>query len=417
MKKLLFILIIHYSLLITHCYTQWVAQTLPVSGLVRDICFVDADTGFVATDTPALLKTTNGGTNWVVTRTVQINQIQFVDKNTGYAIGYVPTNHRVYKTTNCGNTWDSMFIGQGAYGSLSFINKDTGWIGGFNQSSTKMVWQTTNGGQTFQLQYSAPGGFISNIFFTKQNYSGNYYGWFTVSGNMHYTTNSGANWTQYTNMPNSNAGNPYFLNKDTGWVVNANGSQNYTMFTTNNGNNWIIQNLPSIYGAIDLYFHNSFTGWGAGGFGKVTKSVNSGFNWGYQDVPFFTVNNIFFLDNQTGWCGGNGIAKTTNGGGNITYIGIQQISSEIPNQFKLEQNYPNPFNPVTNIKYQIIKNSFVRLIIYDMLGKEIIMLVNQPQTAGIYLVDWNANSLPSGTYFYKLITDNYTETKKMILLK
>jgi len=98
-------------------------------------------------------------------------------------------------------------------------------------------------------------------------------------------------------------------------------------------------------------------------------------------------------------------------------VGITQISSEVPKQYSLSQNYPNPFNPVTNIKYRIPKSNFVLLKVYDILGKEIQILVNQEQAAGTYEVKWDASKLPSGIYIYKLTTENYTETKKAVLIK
>lgn len=99
-------------------------------------------------------------------------------------------------------------------------------------------------------------------------------------------------------------------------------------------------------------------------------------------------------------------------------VGINQISSEVPSEFKLFQNYPNPFNPDTKIKYQLAKkNQFVLLIVYDVTGKEIVKLVNRSQDAGTYEVFFSAFALPSGIYFYKLSTGNYTETKKMLLVK
>jgi hypothetical protein len=90
----------------------------------------------------------------------------------------------------------------------------------------------------------------------------------------------------------------------------------------------------------------------------------------------------------------------------------------------LYQNYPNPFNPSTTIRYSIpssfIQNSTtnkVSLIIYDILGKEVVMLVDQYQGAGDYEIVFDANNLASGTYIYRLQIGNYAETKKMILLK
>ncbi len=91
--------------------------------------------------------------------------------------------------------------------------------------------------------------------------------------------------------------------------------------------------------------------------------------------------------------------------------------SNEPTTFKLEQNYPNPFNPSTTIKYSIPKQSFVTLKVYDILGKEIAILVNEEKPAGLYEVNWNANNLASGVYLYQIKSGNYFETKKMILLR
>jgi hypothetical protein len=98
-------------------------------------------------------------------------------------------------------------------------------------------------------------------------------------------------------------------------------------------------------------------------------------------------------------------------------VGINQISSEIPEQFALSQNYPNPFNPTTNIKFQVPKSGLVKLAVYDLLGKEIQTIVNQQLSPGTYEVDFNGSNLPSGIYYYKLQADEYSETKKMVLIK
>lgn len=97
--------------------------------------------------------------------------------------------------------------------------------------------------------------------------------------------------------------------------------------------------------------------------------------------------------------------------------GITPISGEIPNVFSLKQNYPNPFNPVTNIEFAVPVSSNVKLAVYDITGKEIAVLVNSSLRPGIYRADWNAADMPSGAYFYKLTTGNYTETRRMILVK
>ena len=88
-----------------------------------------------------------------------------------------------------------------------------------------------------------------------------------------------------------------------------------------------------------------------------------------------------------------------------------------PKNYHLSQNYPNPFNPITTISYQIPVDGFISLKVYDILGKEIVTLVDKEQTSGYYDITFNASNLASGIYFYRLQTGNFIETKKMILLK
>lgn len=98
-------------------------------------------------------------------------------------------------------------------------------------------------------------------------------------------------------------------------------------------------------------------------------------------------------------------------------IGINTISTEVPEKYALHQNYPNPFNPVTGIEFDLAEQSIVKIVVYDITGREIEKLVNQKLSAGKYKADWNAAGYPSGVYFYKLETEGYRETKKMILIK
>lgn len=98
-------------------------------------------------------------------------------------------------------------------------------------------------------------------------------------------------------------------------------------------------------------------------------------------------------------------------------IGIEPASNMIPAKYSLEQNYPNPFNPNTSIKFSVPKSGFVKLVIYDALGREIKELVNENIKAGIYTTDFNAADYPSGIYFYSLTAENFSETKKMVLVK
>ncbi|NOX65882.1 MAG: T9SS type A sorting domain-containing protein [Chlorobi bacterium] len=104
-------------------------------------------------------------------------------------------------------------------------------------------------------------------------------------------------------------------------------------------------------------------------------------------------------------------------------VGVEKVTNNLPDNFRLEQNYPNPFNPSTIIKYSIPRSTeyysvpHVTLRVFDILGEEITTLVNKEQKSGNYEVEFNANKLASGLYFYRLTTNGFTKTMKMILLK
>ena len=93
------------------------------------------------------------------------------------------------------------------------------------------------------------------------------------------------------------------------------------------------------------------------------------------------------------------------------------VEGVVATSYKLDQNYPNPFNPTTMITYSIPKESQVSLIIYDVMGREVTELINERQSAGSYEVEFNASSIASGTYFYKLTAGEFVSVKKMTLLK
>lgn len=96
---------------------------------------------------------------------------------------------------------------------------------------------------------------------------------------------------------------------------------------------------------------------------------------------------------------------------------VSTISSEIPSEYKLSQNYPNPFNPSTKITFSLPTNDHVSLKVFDITGKEVAVLVNESLNPGLYEVRFDAENLPSGMYFYRLTSDNFSETKKMVVIK
>jgi len=102
---------------------------------------------------------------------------------------------------------------------------------------------------------------------------------------------------------------------------------------------------------------------------------------------------------------------------NVNPNGIVNQNGEVPANYQLYQNYPNPFNPSTQIKFDLPVSGFTKITIYDLIGNELVNLVNQNLQAGKYSVNWDAANFPSGVYLYKISSGNYAATRKMMLIK
>jgi len=285
------------------------------------------------------------------------------------------------------------------------LNKDTGYC-----SSSRYVCKTTNGGLNW-LQTTFDYDNFNSISFVNNNTG------FVIGFYQSFkTTNAGTNWLQ---IP-VNGQEGYFLNPDTGYVC---GLGMKVQKSTNGGLNWFTQTQSNgswrFYG---IRFFNSYLGYAVGDFGAIAKTTNGGNTWTYQNSH---TNNrlasVFITDTNAVYVSGDGstILKSTNGG---NPIGISSISQNVTDNYLLKQNYPNPFNPQTKIKFDIPSNvkgqtSNVKLIIYDLLGREVTTLVNEELKPGTYEADWDGSNYSSGVYFYKIITEGFVETKKMVLMK
>ena len=128
-------------------------------------------------------------------------------------------------------------------------------------------------------------------------------------------------------------------------------------------------------------------------------------------VKFLAGNKLQFIptNNMTG------VTNTTPYDGSAA--GVEQTSSLIPREFGLNQNYPNPFNPSTTIEFALPKQATVELAVYNLLGQRIAVLVNEDLQAGYYQTSFDAHSLPSGVYFYRIQAGSFVQTKKLMLLK
>jgi hypothetical protein len=149
---------------------------------------------------------------------------------------------------------------------------------------------------------------------------------------------------------------------------------------------------------------------------NVFRSTNNGDNWTQDytgttalwDIDFALVGGC-----PEGWAvGATGTIVRM-----INITGVQNSNNQVPSSYNLQQNYPNPFNPATKISFSLPKAGIVKLVVYDILGREVAAIVNDYRTAGNYTVDFDASNISSGIYFYTLKSGSFTDTKKMVLMK
>ncbi len=396
-----------------------------------EVQFVNGSTGYIGASQGKLFKTTNSGLNWTVINyntALHFNSIFFLDAQTGF---YGGDHSILFKTTNGGVSADTMKIPgpENALHSVFFPSRDTGYIA----SKCGGLYKTTNKGL--------------NWIILRPPYSGFYFeGLHCVNNNIVFAT--GINFINYTQIIRTTNGGisfdsirvdsaadiygVYFTDENTGFIASyrQTGQPNsyYTGLiykSTNGGTNWTqkLADSSSVFWTVRFLNHN--TGYVVGTMGSTfAKTTDAGETWKvYKSYLFGGLYSVYFINANTGIaCGYFSIIRTTNGG---EPIGIKQISNEVPSSFSLSQNYPNPFNPATKIKFDIPFShleggkggDYVKLLIYDALGHEISILLNEKLKAGTYEVEWNASGYPSGVYFYQLKTEEFTDTKKMILLK
>ena len=299
---------------------------------------------------------TNNGTNWISTGNVYSQNVY--NLITVGNIVFAGTDYGVQISTNNGANWTS----------TSFNNK-------------MVVCFTSNG---------------NNIF------AG------TTSSGVYLSTNNGNSWSQtsfnkYTSCLTS-IGSNIFAGTDSSVYISTNNGINWSKTTLDN------QHVMCIEAKDNKIFACTFEN-------GVFLSTNFGLNWISKNQGFVLPQSISSLLISSSYIFAGSYVTTVWRRSLSEIIGIQNISTETPSKYTLSQNYPNPFNSTSNLKFQIVNTEDVKLIVYDIMGKEVQTLVNERLQPGTYEAAFDASSLNSGVYFYKLITNTFSETKKMILIK
>ena len=405
---------------------NWFSQSSGINRALFTVFFVNTNTGYVGGGDGSILKTIDGGAIWfpLNTGTNQIiEEIYFMNDNTGFAAGRIGT---LLKTTNSGITWNFKNTGSNNWlYSIKFVNSNTGYcVGGTIYSPyDHIVLKTTNGGDNWFIKKSGIGFWLESFWLSGVNNI------IAVgsNGTIIKTDDGGNNWVTQTSGASSTLTKVFFTDFNTGYITGFNST---ILKTTNGGMSPLIPILISPPNGSDSTSLTPTLLWnnisGVNNY-KVQVSTISNFSVITDSATVssnqYTISAGKLLNAITYFWRVNATDSSGTGPWSEVWsfstipVGIKKISTSIPEEYNLFQNYPNPFNPSTHIKFDIPSSSYVKIIIYDNIGKEVTKLVDRKLSAGSYEVNWDGSSYPSGVYFYKLISDEFVDTKKMLLLK
>lgn len=369
--------------------------------IVNDAEFINKSVAYLSAKLDKkIFKTIDGGNTWSYTEVPSmVNEIDFVDELRGWA---TCDSGGILYTSDGGETWIVQVINsaENSPKNIFFINDQVGWA-----LSIDTLIQTTDGGNNWNLKYTfnyhnSP----LSMFFINQNY-----GWLVFYDKLLKTTNGGSNWEEISNPSQYSLQAVKFNDENIGWVV---GREIYK--TSDGGENWIQQQTLNNQTLNQIEIINENIIWAVGGDGGyLWYTENGGDEW--KSIVSRIPGNIVtlnFVDEKFGWIVGfvGQILNTTNGGASY--------NQDFPiDDYLLFQNYPNPFNSSTKINWQLPNPGWQTLIIYDILGREVVKLVDEYRFAGAFEVEWNASNYASGVYLYRLNAGSYFETRKMILIR
>ncbi|HEY3251467.1 MAG TPA: T9SS type A sorting domain-containing protein [Ignavibacteria bacterium] len=336
------------------------------------------------------------------------------------------------------------------------------------------VWRTINGGVNWSVILTTGGttGFINGIVFERPALrfgvvfsdppAGSGPAWYAK------TWNGGETWTIFSGQFGIQVLNSVFCVDSLLFGFAPNASPPRIYYTSNGGTNWNTPTVTGVSGIVtSIAFSNDKLNGIAGTSAMTTtigRTTNGGVSWfaqsigsglaGYCNMKWIWESNTCFLSGTTG--SGGCIKRSTDAGlswstmttaglsgiahfdanresstspfgtaiisdGSLIKLACQPVglssNNDIPENYFLYQNYPNPFNPVTEINFSIPKQTFIKIMVYDILGNEIKLLINEIKNAGNYSVEFDGSDQPSGVYYYRLLASNFTDTKKMMLIK
>jgi hypothetical protein len=400
---------------------QWLQSTgIPANQLIYSLASCSgkmfAGTGVGILTTGGLSVSTDNGATW--------SNVDMNWSGQSAVMSLASKDNYIY----AGTYEDDLFISSNAGVNWSHIvlNNSAGvfqvGVSGNNviayTNGTGPVWLSTNHGSNWSIVGSqALTG--ANDFLSLGSF------FYTAGRNgMGFSTDNGLNWTLAAN--NGLPSNPD-ASKPLSGLVSHNGRIygcciQKILYTTDNGNNWVQTNIAlstfsTVYSMVSYGGRLYASLYGLNDTSRgVLNTSNNGANWLFMNQGFGTIPSIrrLLVNNEYILAGAytGGVYRMP-----LSVLTGTVNENESVKDFSLKQNYPNPFNPETKISFSINKNEFTSLKVYDSMGRTVSVLVNEELKAGNYSFNFNGEKLSSGIYFYKLESGNFSDIKRMVLVK
>ena len=421
-------------LFITGTYSQnyWNVLDSPTSKDLKKLYFLDNQSGWVAGDSGLIMKTSNGGQDWILQMTNIDNNIEnifILNEDYGWALGIqLPTKDTkqygtvILSTSNGGVSWNNYLYPHEYFLATFFIDSLNGWIGG---EYGKLMGTTDGGVSWFPANVDSTifSGFaIRNFKFFTPQYGYAVGGHIDIAGVIWRTDDGGQFWSVQGVAPEPIL-DLHFVDSLSIIAVSGDldfGSGKVTSF--DGGVNWQYTYLGIFGEANAIAFRTPAEAWSPLGFtGTLMFSQDSGQTWtdlySPDSIPIYDVT---FTDSTTGYMAGD----------YGTILKYNPVTAVVESEagYHLEEavlfpNYPNPFNATTTVAYELTNRAFVSLQIFDIRGSLVASLVNCIRDIGYHRIEFNASGLSSGIYFCRLkavsfVSRNYvSNVSKMLLIK
>jgi len=363
---------------------------------VNSLCVVWQGNIYAGADW-GLYKTTDHGNEWSRISDIQLEIIYSSPDGLLVVLAW----NTLFKSGNGGVTWRHVLPPGVNQISTVYLRRNGQWMISFMDTSG--IYSSSDMGHTWQWLGLHKRVLSIETYGDSDIFAG------TMNHGVYHSSDNGLNWYQTDNILCSLSVNKLAVHPS-GALIAATDNSFYR--STDLADSWSLIDTAQIN---DIVLNNEGKMFAGTQYG-VIYSADTGVTWMKINDGLTTLTTNCLAVDSNGYLyagtSGSGVFRSTQ-----TTTNVKPFLDHIPSNFILEQNYPNPFNPSTQINFSIPKATNVTLKVYDVLGQEVAVLVNERKQAGEYNVTWNAADVPSGVYFYRIVAGEFVETKKMVLIR